>query len=327
MEISCIVPVYNVEKYITKCINSILAQSFKDYEIIMIDDGSTDNSGNICDEYAQAYEFIRVIHQSNMGLSAARNAGIEIAKGKYFIFIDSDDYIDSNMFEKLYRLNKENDTLISVCDKAFVFENTGKIEYGSESREQYVLTAEQAFEKAVDFYGKFGMEMWNKLYSKKLFDDVRFPVGKLFEDQATQYKLIFATDRISYIEKSYYYYLRRSNSITTEGYSHCKEAQRMEMSNEMVNYISANHRKIIEPVLRYKLLGCNLTIVNKMIKANKCKEDVVFLKEVRKDIEYIYRILKSGDLSFVRHIQMKLIIDVFPVYKIIYKCIFGRKQY
>ena len=262
MKISCIIPVYNVEKYLRRCLDSILHQTFTDFEMIIVNDGSTDSCREICDEYAKIDKRIKVIHKENGGLSDARNVGIENSEGEYLIFIDSDDYIDKDMFKILLGLNEKNGTKISACDKAFVFENSGKIEYGKESCEEFVLSSEETFKLIVDFYKKLGMEMWNKLYSRDLFDNVRFPKGKIFEDQATQYKLIFGTNKISYIEKSLYYYVRRDNSITTQKYS-IKEKQRIEMVNIMVDFIKTNHPNIISSVIAYKILSCNFTIVNK----------------------------------------------------------------
>lgn len=324
MKISCIVPVYNVEKYIGKCLDSILNQSFKDFEVILIDDGSTDDSGKICDEYEKIDDRIKVIHKTNGGLSDARNTGIENAKGDYFIFIDSDDYIEENMFEILYNLNIDNNTEIAACDKAFVFEDTGKIEYGNETNTVHILNPEETFKIIVDFYKKLGMEMWNKLYSKKLFDNVRFPKGKNFEDQATQYKLIFLSNKISYIEKSMYYYLRRDNSITTQKYSD-KEKQRFEMVNSMVNYIKQYHTDIVSEVVTYKILSSNLTIVNKMIKSNIYDEE--FLKIVIKDTFNESKYLKKKSLKYIRRLQLFLLIYMWPIYKLMYKILYGKKKY
>lgn len=324
MEITCIIPVYNVQQYLKKCLDSVLNQSFTDYEIILIDDGSTDESGKLCDDYAKKHFQIKVIHQKNGGLSVARNRGIVEAKGKYVIFIDSDDYIDKDMFATLYSMNINLGSDIAACDKAIVYENSMKIEYGSENGKISVFNPEEAFVKAVDFYGKFGMEIWNKLYKRELFNVVRFPAGKLFEDQATQYKLFFAANKISYIQKSLYYYLRRNNSITTQSYSD-KEKQRLEMVNLMVDYIKENHKAIVSQVIKYKLLSCNLTIANKMIKAGIYDYD--FLKEVSTDTKKELKILQKGSLSITRKLQFLLFIHMWPVYKILYKILFGNKVY
>ena len=324
MEISCIVPVYNVEKYLKKCIESILNQTFIDFEVILIDDGSTDESGKICDDYIKKDSRIRVIHKKNGGLSDARNVGIENARGRYLIFIDSDDYIDKNMLKTLYDLNIQNNTEISACDKAFVFEDTGKIEYGEENEKIHILNSEETFKIIVDFYKKLGMEMWNKLYLKDLFMGVRFPTGKIFEDQATQYKLIFKAKKISYIEKSLYYYLRRNNSITTQIYNE-REKERIEMINNMVEYIKHNHPNIVSNVVTYKILSCNFTIANKMIKSNIY--DKKFLKEIINDTRKEKKYLKKDSLKFIRKIQLFLFIYIWPVYKIFYRKIYGNKLY
>lgn len=324
MKISCIVPVYNVEKYLKKCLDSILNQSFKDFELIIVDDGSTDNSSIICDEYLNIDNRVKVIHKENGGLSDARNRGIEEAIGDYLIFIDSDDYVDSSMFEVLYNLNQKNNTEISACDKAFVYEKSDHIEYGINSNKVYILDPDAAFSVIVDFYRNLGMEMWNKLYSRKLFDNVRFPKGKLFEDQDTQYKLIFSANKISYIEKSLYFYLRRENSITTQKYND-KEKERFEMVNKMVTYIKENHESIISKVIVYKILSCNFTIVNKMIKSNIYDFD--FLNFIRKDTKAEYKLINKSDIGFIRRVQVLLLTYCWPLYKMIYKLLYSRNDY
>lgn len=324
IQISVIIPVYNVEKYLRKCIESVLNQSFRNYEIILVDDGSTDSSGLICDEYSSKYDFITVIHKANGGLSQARNRGIDTSVGDYIIFIDSDDYVHPEMFKTLFDLNKKCGSEISACDKAFVFENNGLIEYGTENEKEWIFTPEEAFVKITDFYGKLGMEMWNKLYKRELFNQIRFPEGKIFEDQATQYKLIFNAKKISYIEKSLYFYLRRENSITTQIYSE-KEKQRLEMVNQMVSFIRNEHCNILPDVVLYKLLSCNLTIINKMIKAGIYDYD--FLGRVKQDTEKELNIINYEKISMVRKIQFLLILKVWPLYKLIYKICFGWRKY
>ena len=125
-KISVIIPVYNVEKYLSKCIESVLEQDFSDYEIILIDDGSTDTSGKLCDEYAENYSAIKVIHQQNKGLGGARNTGIEAAEGQYLLFVDSDDYIRDNIMTFLYDTAVCNDSDIVAFGMDYVYESGGK---------------------------------------------------------------------------------------------------------------------------------------------------------------------------------------------------------
>ncbi len=210
--ISVIVPVYNVEKYINKCVDSIINQTYKNIEIILIDDGSTDKSCVICDEYIKKDNRIKVIHQENSGLSEARNTGIKIANGKYLAFVDGDDYILEGMLEYLYNLINETNSEISVCN-FFRYWNEDKkiIDYDISSK-RIVLKKEQALKEILknDLLKSFA---WNKLYKKSLFENVRYPKNMKMEDVATTYKLISNSEKIVIGKDAKYYYVQREGSI------------------------------------------------------------------------------------------------------------------
>ena len=209
--ISIVVPVYKVEEYLAKCIESIINQTYKNLEIIIVDDGSPDNCPKICDEYALKDSRIKVIHKENGGLSDARNRGIKEAKGEFIGFIDSDDYIDEDMYSYLYELIKKYNADISICgvrtfdetkDKYIAFND----EFCVDSTEALKLLANDKEMK------NFAV---NKLYNKGLFTDnlISYPKGKIMEDIATTYKLFEKANRIVVGNKSYYNYLIRDNSI------------------------------------------------------------------------------------------------------------------
>ena len=177
--ISVIVPIYKVEKYLHKCIDSILAQTYTNLEIILVDDGSPDNCGKICDEYAAKDSRIKVIHQPNGGLSAARNAGLDIATGDYIGFVDSDDYIAPDMYEKLYNALVKNDADMAICD----YQRFGnELPYDEMSLTTEVITGLQAMEKQNTVINCSFVVAWSKLYKSFIFSNVRFPVGKINED-------------------------------------------------------------------------------------------------------------------------------------------------
>ena len=199
-KISVIVPIYKVEKYIHRCIDSIINQTYKNLEIILVDDGSPDSCPRICDEYAKKDKRIKVIHKENGGLSDARNKGVDIATGDYIAFVDSDDYIHPNMYEVLiYELEKNNSD-IALCKYKIVYEKS-KIKTEIDGKfEVYSLNNLQALDS---MYGKDGVDFivaWNKLYKKDLFNKIRYPVGKIHEDEYTTYKLLFASKNVIYIE-------------------------------------------------------------------------------------------------------------------------------
>lgn len=212
--ISIIVPVYKVEEYLPKCIDSILAQTFADFELILVDDGSPDNCGKICDEYADKDNRIVVIHKENGGVSSARNAGLDIAKGKYIGFIDSDDYIDPDMYETLYNNLVNNNADISICGIFVCYKNVIKNYYSNPI--SGVFSGIDAFKLALSGKG-CAFAPYNKLYKKEILDTIRFPALKIGEDlfiigdiMLKAKKVIICTDLPKY------YYVQRQDSAMQE---------------------------------------------------------------------------------------------------------------
>ena len=214
--ISIIVPIYNAELYLTRCLESILKQKFSNFEAILIDDGSSDNCGAICDDYAAKDKRVKVIHQANFGVSHARNQGLAFAKGEYIGFIDSDDYIDANMYEKMYNelINTGSDMV--VCDYY-------KLE-GSEAIPAHIFASDRVF-YSKDFMeyvadDKAPSHFCTKLCKRQLFMNIRFPVGRIFEDLAIFHEIVHRCVRIAYTHDCLYYYsitvTGQVNTITTK---------------------------------------------------------------------------------------------------------------
>ena len=214
--ISVIVPVYNVEKYLNKCVYSILNQSYRDLEIILVDDGSTDSSGRICDELSKLDPRILVVHKNNGGLSDARNAGMKIANGNYISFIDSDDYVDEKFIEILYTNAKEIDADISISNFEKFYEGDDpKFESSYTNTVKLTMTMQQGLEALFDDEFKYQFTTaWGKIFRKSIIDGFEFPVGRNYEDSATAHILISKANRIVYINRKQYYYLIRQSSIT-----------------------------------------------------------------------------------------------------------------
>lgn len=205
---SIIVPVYNVEKYLDKCLASISEQTFKEFECIVVDDGSPDNSNDIIDRYVNKDQRFKVIHQKNMGISAARNAGLAIAQGDYIAFVDSDDYISNEYLEKFALKIANTDADIVICGFIDVFKDSQKtVCFEAPSTEvikQNILA---------DIWPSYP---WNKCYKKYLFENIRFPVGKIFEDLLTIPEVCLNAHKIVCIPEKLYYYNRQNlNSITS----------------------------------------------------------------------------------------------------------------
>lgn len=208
--ISVIVPVYNVEKYLKKCIKSIMSQSYTNLEIILINDGSTDDSGKICDELKEQDKRIKVIHKSNGGLSDARNAGLKIANGKYIGFVDSDDYIAEDMFETLYNINKKYNSDISIVSFYEIYKD--KVIGVRDSKKLQELTKIDAMKELL-IDTNIQSYAWNKLFRRELFEGLEFPTNKNFEDIATTLLLFEKANKVVLLEEPKYYYVRRDNSI------------------------------------------------------------------------------------------------------------------
>lgn len=213
--VSVIIPIYKVEKYLSTCVESVINQTYKNIEIILVDDGSPDNCPKICDEYAEKDNRIKVIHKQNGGLSDARNAGIKIAEGDYFSFVDSDDVIHPQMLEFLSKTAVEKKVQVVTCG----FSNIPEDCNGNDN--SYFYTFENAFaekckEVALIEYVKkvYWTTAWAKLYSRKLFEKIEYPVGRLHEDEFTTYKLLYSAGKICMLNLPFYYYRIRSSSIT-----------------------------------------------------------------------------------------------------------------
>ena len=211
--ISVIVPVYNTERYLRKCLDSLCRQTNRNLEIILVDDGSTDDSGSIADEYARADHRIRVIHQENGGLSAARNAGISVANGTYIGFVDSDDYISERMYETLYQAIVREKAAIAICSYDWVDEEGNLIPHEKYIRNG-VLTSVEAQEKLNQIEGNYYYTtVWNRLYKREVFDLVTFPVGRWKEDEFVAHELFYRAERIATVSASLYFYVQRKGSI------------------------------------------------------------------------------------------------------------------
>ena len=215
--ISIIVPVYNADRYLDKCVTSISSQTYENLEIILVDDGSSDNSPEICDWFAKKDSRILVIHQNNRGVSAARNVGIEYAKGEYLAFVDGDDYISPSMIEHLYSRVLLDQTDIAVCGYRKVDEEGRELCVASIP--DAVVTGFQAIRMHYHQTAGIMMIPVNKLYNKRLFGSVRFPEGRRCEDEATFYRIMDLCERVSILADPFYSYIQHDDSFMGREYS------------------------------------------------------------------------------------------------------------
>lgn len=216
--ISVIVPVYKVEKYLRKCVDSICNQSYRNLEIILVDDGSPDSSGSICDEYKQKDERVIVIHKENGGSADARNAALDIMKGDYIVFVDSDDSIEPTMIEKLYRALIDTNSDLAVCNGKYVDENGREINFHKNDGKVMVFDQKQGLRELLDSR-KYSNSPWAKLYRADHFDNVRYPLVKILEDVPTIYKLFMKAEQVVYIQETLYDYLYNPGSVTHQDFN------------------------------------------------------------------------------------------------------------
>ncbi|MGG0177991.1 glycosyltransferase family 2 protein [Gottfriedia acidiceleris] len=255
-KISIIVPVYKVESYIHKCVDSILAQTLTDFELILVDDGSPDQCGIICDEYAKKDNRIKVIHKKNGGQASARNAALNIAKGDYIGFVDSDDWIEPDMYELLYNICIENDCDIANCT-SIVHYNDKTIINGSEPLT--IHNRSQAM-KALFEGALYDEVVWSKLMKRKLLENLRFPEGIMYEDTAFTYKVINESEKVCYIGEPKYHYIKRENSTMDLAVKN-KSIDAVLIYDEIYRYVSRYYPEL-KPIITLKLANNAMAVLN-----------------------------------------------------------------
>lgn len=274
--ISVIVPVYNVEKYLKRCVDSILVQTYKNLEILLVNDGCTDNCPAICNDYAARDSRIVVINKKNGGLSDARNAALDVAKGEYIAFVDSDDYLAADYIEYLYRLLEEHDADISMCAFKKVYEGEALdvcIEHVT------CLLAEEALEHLL-YQRKFTASAYCKLYKRSIFAEIRYPKGVYYEDLAIIHKVLDCCNKVVIGRQQKYYYYQRSNSIMNEKFNP-KKMERMNIANSQKEYVDARHPDLVSATS----FRCFLAGIQVFREIPKEKEYSKYLNEAWKQIK------------------------------------------
>ncbi len=279
-EISIIIPVYNSEKYLRACLDSVLDQTFTDFELILVDDGSPDRCGGICDEYADKDERVRVCHIENSGSSAARNYGIDRARGKYLGFIDSDDYIDKDMYRVLYDNLKKEDADLSMCGLYDVYggEIINMVEkpiYRTMDAEETILTVMEAKLTSVTPV--------NKLYKKELFKGIRYPVGEdSGEDASIIVELLLRCKKTVMTTEQKYYYIHREGSITTRDF---KPSDKSVIRAYKKNYnLIKEHVPSLIPVARMRICWAYFFVLDKLLTSGNRRE---YREEEKELVDYL----------------------------------------
>lgn len=253
MLISVIVPIYNIDRYIDRCVQSIVNQTYRDLEIILVDDGSSDNSGIVCDAWEKKDKRIKVIHKINGGASDARNMGIKQSRGELLSFVDGDDELNETMYEKLINAMLRTQTDISMCRMEKI-EKTRKYptrQFLKESEEAMIFSGKEAMRYLLQ--DKIDCSPCLRVYKRKLWDELRFPIGNTNEDFAVLYKVFDAANSIVYIPEILYHYYYRENSVTSAEFSE-KQFDKIDNSLEMVDYVRKNTPELMLEARYYLVL-------------------------------------------------------------------------
>lgn len=312
--ISVIIPVYQVEKYLKRCVESVLAQTYKNVEIILVDDGSMDRCPQICDEYAEQYEKIRVIHQKNKGLSGARNTGIEAANGAYLAFLDSDDLWSPYFLESLAKAMTETKADISQCRWEYM--------HGDQLTEPYDPDAKRTCfsgrEMLANLYlqtGAYYVVAWNKLYRRELFQTIRYPEGRIHEDEATTYRLFDLAETCVCVDNALYGYYVGSNgtSITRNGF-HLKKLDWCQANKERVQYfIEKDYRELVVPAVKAWNDG-SIDLYFKCL--DFCPEAKQQRKEIQRNVKNSLKLIKTyGKLPLKTMIGYQMFVSVPGLYR------------
>ena len=275
--ISIVIPVYNVKNYLENCLDSVLNQTYKNIEIILVNDGSTDESNEICKKYAKIDKRISLINKENGGLSDARNVGVKSSKGDFITFIDSDDEVDVSYVEYLYDLCKEFNADIASCSHK-VLKNHNEINQVSkgESYRKYFNPENALDEMLCD--KAISIAAWAKLYKKRLFDSISFPVGKICEDNGTTYKLILNSNGVAVGNSVNYYYFKRKNSIMTINFNF-KKKDLIFLTDIMCDEIFQ-----IYPELKDSLEKKKIESRFSLLRQIECSNNPLVYKELEKEV-------------------------------------------
>lgn len=279
-KISIIIPIYKVEKYIKRCIDSIIEQEYKNLEIILVDDGSPDNCPEICDEYAEKDNRVIVIHKENGGLSDARNYGMKRATGNWIVFVDSDDYISKDFVSYLYNLVRNNNSEIGITSPIIFYEDKKFKEYTNKKEKIIIMDKKNALKEML--YQKiFDTSAWGKIYKKEVLENVLFPCGKLYEDISTIYKVILNSNRIVYSNQKKYFYLKRKDSIMGRKFKN-NDMDYIYQTSEMFSEIKKIKDKELVEAAKCRFINANFSI---LLKINKCDKKSNFKQEIYKNIK------------------------------------------
>jgi len=320
--ISVIVPVYNVQQYLPKCVNSILTQTYANLEIILVEDGTKDDSGKICDEYAMKDSRVRVIHKPNGGLSSARNAGLDVAQGAYVAFVDSDDWLEPETYESMLSLALQENVKLVCAGRYDVDGETGEKTLGLCPPYREVISGEELVRR-IFTWENIDSAAWDKLYHRSLFRERRYPVGKIVEDVPVTYLIALEAGQAAMLNKPVYNYLHRAGSITTASVSE-KTFHFSQHTEAIYPYIRDNYPNLADCAryLRVRSLVYNLLsleLAGKDVRQTYCVQYAASRKALS---EHFFFILKSPLFGRQERLtDLLLILGVYRYLRVVYHMI------
>ena len=308
--ISLIIPVYNTEQFLRRCLDSVINQTYKNLEIILIDDGSTDNSGKICDEYVLKDNRIKVLHIENGGPSYARNKGLEIAKGDYIGFVDSDDYVDKDIFNLMILKQKEFNTDIVCCNIVLVDSNK-QIKNLIPLIPNGFVNKDLAMKLSITEMS-FGAFLCNKLFTKKMFDGFKLKEGVFYEDYDAGTRLIAKADKIFYIQNNLYFYFQGNSNSTTHQHTYSKILDHFNISIDVVDLCKKNNLTKSLYYAKKRLIKVSLSLIRTVYLNKLEKEKQAELNRVKDIIIKNFNILCFSNINFKKKI-FGLLFVVLPI--------------
>ncbi len=312
--ISVIIPVYKVESFLHRCVDSVIKQTYRNIEIILVNDGSPDNCPKICDEYAKLDDRIKVVHKQNGGLSSARNAGIEVAKGEYITFVDSDDFVSENFIESLYSAIVSSAADISVGDAVFVYSDKTP----EERNEEIVFKSYSPFEavRAMLLQEPFSNSACAKLFSKKFFANRRFTNGILYEDFDIIFPIVFESEKVVFNSAAEYYYYQNPQSIMHE-----KIDERHLILLDLSDKLVLDVKRICPQYLaeaNSRLVFSQFFIMDRIALSGESKKYKVLIKNIRSTLKEIH-FLSNNYIGKPLKIKAMAFIVSLPIYKLLLK--------
>lgn len=316
-KVSVIIPVFNVENYLERCLKSVINQNFKNIEIIIINDGSTDKSFDICKQFAESDKRIILISQKNRGVSAARNAGINISTGKYLSFVDSDDFIAPDMIEFLVNNLEKNDVDIATCGMYDCYiQNNNKIKkICNKNKNNYgIINLREALQE-IFINGKVSLFIYDKLYKRELFNNLRFSENIIYEDAEIMPKIITRASKIFYNFAPKYYYLRHENSLTSSKFN-LRDLDIIKISKKNFEFIKNNYNFALKQA-EFRFFWSYLALIDKIIWSDaNFQEFKNILKFVKKNK---FSIISNKYFTLKRKMLFVLLLVNINLYKKVIK--------